>query len=196
MTISKQAALLQIARAGYDVGFGSKKHFASYDLIEKVPGWLALVSLAGGLWALFVPALESKHIAATFILFSFVTFYINQYSHDKEKYRDIGVAMVRLYHSLGALYVIASSMPDGGDFQAEFAKANAIRDEAISIGVTKQLFASDWYAHFKFFCQTQNDWVDEQLKFSFWRDKIPAGLYVALFVVVAALITVTALCRL
>ncbi len=49
MAIGKQTALLQIARTGYDVGFGSKKHFASYDLIEKAPGWLGL-SLNGKAW--------------------------------------------------------------------------------------------------------------------------------------------------
>ncbi len=180
MAIGKQTALLQIARTGYDVGFGSKKHFASYDLIEKAPGWLGLVALIGGLWALFVPAFESKHIAATFIVFSFVTFYINQYAHEKDKYKEAGVALIKLYHELGALYASASSMPDTADFQAQFDAANVLRDRAIALGITKQLFASDWYAHFKFFCQTQHAWVDEQLKFRFWRDKVPAGLYAIL----------------
>jgi hypothetical protein len=177
MALDKKTALLQIARVGYDVGFGSKKHFASFDLIEKAPGWLGLISLAGGLWALFVPALENKHIAATFILFSFVTFYINQYAHEKDRYRDAGVRLIRIYHELGALYAQASALPDASDFQAHFDRANQLRDEAIQAGLTKQLFASDWYAHFKFFGQTQHDWVDEQLHFRFWRDMVPAGLY-------------------
>lgn len=187
MSISKSTALLQIARVGYDVGFGSKKHFATYDLIEKAPGWLALVSLAGGIWALFVPAMENKHLAALFILFSFMTFYINQYASAKDAYRDAGVALIKVYHQLAALSALTAAKPDGADCQADFDQANLLRDQAISVSITKQMFASDWYAHLKFFGQTQYDWVDEQLKFSFWKHKVPAGFYACLVAVLVLL---------
>lgn len=183
MPIDKTTVQLQIARAGYDIGFGSKKHFATYDLIEKTPGWLAFLSLIGGLWALFVPAMESKHLGALFIVFSFVTFYINQYAADKAKYRKVGVALIKIYHQLAALAATLKSQPADGDFQAAFDEANRLRDEAIELGVTKQIFAADWYAHFKFFFQTQHDWVDEQLHFGFFKDKIPAGLYAVILMV-------------
>ena len=178
---------MQIARAGYDVGFGSKKHFATYDLIEKAPGWLALISLAGGIWALFVPAMESKHLAALFILFAFITFYINQYTPEKDLYRDRGVALIKIYHQLGALAATTSAKPDAADCQQEFNEANALRDEAISMSLSKQIFASDWYAHLKFFGQTQHDWVDAQLHFKFWKDKVPAGLYAFVIALILAL---------
>lgn len=183
--MDKATALLQIARVGYDVGFGSKKHFATYDLIEKSPGWLAFFSLIGGLWALFVPAMESKHLGALFIVFSFVTFYVNQYVPDKDKYQAAGKALVTIYHQLAALSAKTASLPDGSDFQAAFDESSRLRDGAIELGITKQIFASDWYAHFKFFFQTQHDWIDAQLRFRLFKDKIPAGLYA---VILAALI--------
>ena len=180
--MDKATALLQIARVGYDVGFGSKKHFATYDLIEKSPGWLAFFSLIGGLWALFVPAMESKHLGALFIVFSFVTFYVNQYMADKDKYQATGKVLVTIYHQLAVLSAKTASLPDGSDFQAAFDESSRLRDEAIGLGITKQIFASDWYAHFKFFFQTQHDWVDAQLHFRLFKDKIPAGLYAIILV--------------
>lgn len=42
-----------------------------------------------------------------------------------------------------------------------------------------------WYAHYKFFYQMQHDWIDEQLKFSLWKDKLPRSF--AFLVVVVAL---------
>ena len=35
---------------------------------------------------------------------------------------------------------------------------------------------SQWYAHYKFFYEMQIDWVDEQLKFKFIKDKVPASI--------------------
>ena len=42
-----RAALLKvIATTGYNVGFGAKKHFATFDMVEKLPGWIGLASVS------------------------------------------------------------------------------------------------------------------------------------------------------
>lgn len=46
--------------------------------------------------------------------------------------------------------------------------------------ITKQIFLSDWYAHYKFFYQMQTEWIDEQLNFSFLKDKFPRSLLIIL----------------
>nr|WP_157902633.1 hypothetical protein [Escherichia coli] len=46
MTQSEMLKL--IARHGYNVGFGAKKNFATYDLICKASGWISFISLAVG----------------------------------------------------------------------------------------------------------------------------------------------------
>jgi hypothetical protein len=38
----------QIAETAYNVGFGAKKPFASYDIIDKMPGVISFLSLATG----------------------------------------------------------------------------------------------------------------------------------------------------
>lgn len=35
------------------------------------------------------------------------------------------------------------------------------------------VLVSDWLAHFKLFCQKDTRWMDEQLHFGLWKDKIP-----------------------
>lgn len=68
--MKRESLLTLIAETGYNVGYGAKKHFATYDIIEKIPGWIALFSIAAGVFALFVPALEAKWVAASFLVIS------------------------------------------------------------------------------------------------------------------------------
>ena len=35
--MDKNTLLKMIAETGYNVGFGAKKHFATYDIVEKAP---------------------------------------------------------------------------------------------------------------------------------------------------------------
>ena len=35
--MDKNDLLKQIAEASYNIGYGAKKHFATYDIVEKVP---------------------------------------------------------------------------------------------------------------------------------------------------------------
>ena len=37
--------LNQIAETAYNVGFGAKKHFATYDMIEKLPGIINFIAI-------------------------------------------------------------------------------------------------------------------------------------------------------
>ena len=50
--MNKSNLLMSIAETGYNVGFGAKKHFATYDIVQKAPGWIAFVSFVVGVSAL------------------------------------------------------------------------------------------------------------------------------------------------
>ena len=62
-----------IARHGYNVGFGAKKNFATYDLICKASGWISFISLAVGVFALFIPELATNVISAILIIFGVIS---------------------------------------------------------------------------------------------------------------------------
>lgn len=185
-TLTKQELLKYIAVAGYDVGFGAKKHFASYDIIEKGPGWLGFISLVGGIYSLFVPFWTTTHIAAIFVIFGVVSLYIGFYGADKERYEEAGKELTQGFHDLQVAYREVKSMPDVSDFSTLLKQVQDISSRALAKSVSKQVFLSDWYAHYKFFWIAQVDWIHEARPFSFWRDKIPLTGYFAVFALVAA----------
>lgn len=182
----KQDLLKLIAAAGYDIGFGAKTHFATLDIVEKAPGWLGLVSLAGGVYGLFVPLLASQHAAAAFVIFGIVSLYVSFYSADKAKYEIVGKALTQRFHELHTLYRRASSLQEETDTSVIIEELEKIRQEANAIGISKQIFLSDWYAHYKFFWQMQTDWIEEARPFNFWRDKVPLSLYLMFFILIGS----------
>lgn len=175
--MDKQELLKYIAIAGYDVGFGAKKHFATFDIIEKGPGWLGFVSLVGGIYGLFVPFWSLTHVSAVFVIFGVVSLYIGMYGAEKQRYEDCGKKLTQGFHDLHALYRTVKSMPDGSDMSVQVQQAQRIRADVLAYSISKQIFLSDWYAHFKFFWQAQIDWIDEARPLHFFRDKIPFSAY-------------------
>lgn len=177
--MTKQELLKYIAVAGYDVGFGAKKHFASYDIIEKGPGWLGFVSLIGGIYSLFVPFWATTHTAAIFVIFGVVSLYIGFYGSEKQRYEEAGKELTRGFHALHVFYREVKSMPDESDFSTVLKQVQNLHHEMLKISLSKQIFLSDWYAHYKFFWIAQVDWIHEVRPFNFWRDKIPLTAYFA-----------------
>lgn len=184
--MTKQELLKYIAIAGYDIGFGAKKHFASYDIIEKGPGWLGFFSLVGAVYSLFVPLWATTHVAAIFVVFGVISLYIGFYGSEKVRYEEAGKALTQGFHDLQVLYRTVKSMPDGADVSTQVKQVENIRSQMLSKSLSKQVFLSDWYAHYKFFWIAQIDWIHESRPFRFWRDKIPLTAYFAsVFLIVA-----------
>ncbi|WP_321158244.1 SLATT domain-containing protein, partial [Providencia stuartii] len=75
--MQKDDLLTHIASAGYNVGFGAKKTFATFDIVSKIPGWIGIISLAVSILGLYMDEMSSKHIAAIFIILSIGSLYIN-----------------------------------------------------------------------------------------------------------------------
>lgn len=180
--------LKQIADTAYNVGFGAKKHFATYDIVEKAPGWIGFISLGVGVFALFIDVLATKHMSAILIVLGISGLLINLYSEPKQNYEQKGVLLTKLFNELKSLYFAVKAL-DRSDFTEEAAKLSEIEARYYSNCISKQILFSDWYAHHKFFWQHQIDWVDEQKHFKFWRDKVPLSFvfFVALIIVGALL---------
>lgn len=182
--MQKETLLKLIAETAYNAGYGAKKHFATYDLIEKLPGWVALLSAAAAILALFIPAFEAKWVSATFIIISIGAGNIMLYDRDKTKYAEVGSALTERFHELRFLYHEVKTQPDGADLPDHAERHAAIQTAVLKTNVAKQIFLSDWYAHYKFFWQQQIGWVDEQLQFTLLRDKVPLSFTVAVILAV------------
>ena len=182
--MNKDALLKLIAETGYNIGYAAKKHLATYDIVEKLSGWIAIISLAAGVFALIVPALAANFVSAIFIVIGIASLFLSFYNDQKEAYATAGSDLTSKFHELRILYQSVKSTPDGSDFTAAITEMKTIQSQAQSMNIKKQVFMSDWYAHYKFFWQSQTGWMDEQLNFKFIRDKMPLGLTVTLVVII------------
>ena len=160
----KDDLLTTIADTAYNVGFGAKIHFASYDMVAKIPGLINFIAIAVGILALFVDVFSLKVISATL--------YISAYNNDKQKYADIGVNLTAIFNQLKQLYfeVKNCSETDLAKYKTEYQKLEAEYNRITSYN---QIMFSNWYAHYKFFCQQEINWLNEQKKFKLFSDKIP-----------------------
>lgn len=183
--MDKSDLLRSIAEKGYDVGFGAKKHLATYDIVDKMPGLIGFVSLAFGVFALVVKGLSTELTSATLIVLGIIGLYISFYDEKKLSYEQAGVKLTKLYNELKALYFKTKSSDDNSDFTALQAELSEIESRYYPECISKQILFSNWYAHYKFFWEHQIDWVNEQLAFRFFRDKVPLSLW---FTVVLALL--------
>ncbi len=177
--MDKASLLTRIADTAYNVGFGAKRHFATYDIVEKAPGWIGFLSLAVGVFSLIVESLATKHVSASLLVLGIASLLINAYSDTKQEYEATGRRLTLVFNELKSLYlgVKASDKPD---FGAEMLQLKRLEEEFGGISISKQILFSDWYAHYKFFWQHQIDWLDEHKHFSLWRDKLPLSFTTSL----------------
>ncbi|WP_309479980.1 SLATT domain-containing protein [Brevibacillus agri] len=181
--MDKDHLLLCLAENGYNVSFGAKKHFATYDIVEKIPGFFALISLLIGVWQIYKPDSEyNNEVSVALIFLNIIALTISLYNSEKERYREAGNQLILLHNQLRSIYYRVKTS-SASDFQLEEAEMNQIMDEYYRTNITKQIIMSDWYAHYKFFFQTQHEWIDEQKHFT-WKDKIPFSFVLAIIVVI------------
>ena len=170
--MNKEDLLRNIAETAYNVGFGAKKHFATFDITSKLPGTIAFASSAVGIFSLLFESTSKKYLSAAFIVFGFVGLRISTWDHKKMDYAEAGEKLTAIFNRLKALYfnVKAAETADLSVYENEL---SAIWDANTKPGRSDQILFSDWYAHYKFFWQQQIEWIEESRPFSFWRDKLP-----------------------
>ena len=170
--MKKDQLLKSIAETAYNVGFGGRKHWATYDIVDKVPGLIGFLSTAFGIFALIYDKLSEKYLSAAFIVFGLIALYITFYEPNKSKYAESANKLTTLFNALRDLYRTVQSHPND-DVDLYIDRLHLIERDYYDTCISKQILFSDWYAHYKFFWQYQIDWLDEQKNFKLFRDKLP-----------------------
>ncbi|WP_110946830.1 SLATT domain-containing protein [Pseudomonas bohemica] len=183
--MKKEALLKSIADVGYNIGFGGRKHWATYDIVDKVPGLIGFASMAIGIFALIFDELSAKVPSATLLVLGVASLYISFYDHKKDQYESAARELTKLYESLRDLYREVDEITDE-PLRAYQERLDSIRTKYYEVSLSKQILFSDWYAHYKFYWQYQIDWVDEQKHFRLFRDKLPLSLMFWVVVVATA----------
>jgi uncharacterized membrane protein (DUF106 family) len=170
--MDKNNLLRSIAESGYNVGFGAKKHFATYDIVDKAPGAIGFISTTFGVYALIYEQLSTKFLSASLVILGIIGLYISFYDSKKSDYEKVGRSLTKLFNQLRNLYRNTQGADPSMLPQLE-QELRDIEEQYQLNSNSKQILFSDWYAHYKFFWQHQIDWVDEQKHFKLFRDKIP-----------------------
>lgn len=183
--MTKEDLLKQIAESAYNIGFGAKKSFATFDIVDKIPGILNFCVLAIGILALVIDELNIKIVSASLIIFGVIGIYISKYDDKKDEYAILGSEIKKLFNELKSLYHSVKAKSDDTNFDEDISKMKEIEDKFYLITIPKQILFSDWYAHYKFFWQwaTHIKWLESKLKLTFWENKIPLSFLVFIGVV-------------
>ena len=183
--MTKEDLLKQIAESAYNIGFGAKKSFATFDIVDKIPGILNFCALAIGILALVIDELNIKIVSASLIIFGVIGIYISKYDDKKDEYATSGSKITEMFNELKSLYHLVKAKSDDTNFDEDISKMKEIEDKFYSITIPKQILFSDWYAHYKFFWQwaTHIKWLESELKLTFWENKIPLSFLVFIGVV-------------
>mgnify|MGYP000880703417 CR=1 FL=1 len=186
--MTKEDLLKHVADTAYNVGFGAKKHFATYDITDKVPAAIGFLSTAIGVYALFVTWIASNQFSAALIVLGVLGMTVSLYDHKKERYAQAAEKLTLIFNRLKVLYysVKAANEQELPELQRQL---EAMESEHIKIGITDQILFSGWLAHYKFFWEHQIGWIDEQKHFRLFRDKIPLSFtFAAVVTLVAAIV--------
>lgn len=186
--MDKNSLLKDIAETAYNVGFGGRKHFATYDIVDKTPGLISFFSMAFGTYALVFDGLSTKFLSASFVVLGIIGLYISFYDSRKSDYEKAGRTLTMLFNELRQLYRSTKSAAEDTMLPNYKQELNDIESQFYETSISKQILFSDWYAHYKFFWKVQIDWIDEQKNFNFFRDKIPLTFSLTVIFAVAALI--------
>lgn len=186
--MNKELLLKDIAESGYNIGYAAKKHLATYDIVEKAPGWISILSFSFGVLAIVVPQLNNNILAAFLLIIAYAVFYFNSYQDGRQEYSKVGSRLTTTFTTLRSLLYEAKSRDESASFDDIEVRYRELLDESQSIGISKQIFLSDWYAHYKFFWQAERSWLEEYRPFTFWRDKIPLSATLTGIAMVVAII--------
>lgn len=190
--MTKKHLLNTIAINGYNVGFGAKKNFASHDIVVKLPSWIGFITLAIGILQLGYSSLgNNKELSATLILISVASMYIGFYNSSIDSFQKEGDRLIQIFNKLRDLYFTVEAETKS-DYSAEKKEMDDLMAEYYSNNIAKQVYLSQWFAHFKFFYETQIDWVDKELHFKFFKDKIPNSLKSTILLIIIMLASLLA----
>jgi hypothetical protein len=169
-----------IAETAYNVGYSAKLHFASFEMIEKLPGLISFISMAFGIYALALADLSTKFMSCTLLVLGLTGLYITMKNGDKANYEEKGIKLTDLFNELKHLISGAEQQtPNVDTIKNKLQDIEARYNQSCA---SHHIMFATWFAHYKFFWEQQIGWIEIYRPFSFFRDKIPLTLWITLIV--------------
>jgi len=178
--MQKSQLLNSIAQAAYNIGFGAKKHFVTYDLHRCLPKITSFTVLAIG-----VLQLTSMYkrmctgdlpdvIGALLIIVGLLAFTIDITGKNIDNFNTSGKLLISKFNRLRNMYNEASSLDDSDDngLKALSEELEKIENEAQTVSISEQAIGTHIITNTLFFGSMQVKWIEKELKLDY-RDKFP-----------------------
>ena len=181
----KKDLLSKIAQKGYDISYAANLNFATYDIVNKLPEWIAFLSIIAGILGLGWSNFTAKPISIAILILSIVSIYIDRFTPNINEYKNRGKNNTQMVYQLKNLYMKVKSMEieEDTDFRKFEEVYEEIEKEFNNDSEPNQIVFAGWFAHYKLFCEKDVDWMDEQLHFRLWKHKIPQSAKCCIIVV-------------
>ncbi len=112
--------------------------------------------------------------------------YIQFYESEKKSYETADIEQTKIFNELEVIYRNVKG-DSGFDYIKTQEAIDSIMRRFYSSVISKQIFGSNWYAHYKFFCEFEKEWVEDELNLTL-KDKVPYSLI--FFAALAAFFTI------
>lgn len=168
--MTEQTVTKQIAREYYNVIYGAKLNFASFDTCEKLPSFISFLSLALGVLALSFDSFNNKVLASFLLIAGIVGLMLKPREMLKEKYLDAGVKLTVISKSLELLHS-QDMLPD----EERRRQLETLQEQHHAVLQPPPILLTSWFAHYKLFFEHNNKWFCTELGLT-WKDKIPFTL--------------------
>jgi hypothetical protein len=183
----------QIAREYYNVLYGAKLHLASFDICEKLPTMISVISLSFGVLGLAFDEFSSKALAALLLIIGIIGIILKPRELQKKEYQATGDSLTEISKKLENVYcqIYEQNMASVENARTELM---AIQQEHSSINMIPPVLLSSWYAHYKVFSEHNSKWMCAELDLG-WSDKIPLSFrMIVSCVLVSAVLWVNPYC--
>lgn len=181
--MEKNNLLKHIAETGYNVGYSAKLHFASFEMIEKLPGLISFVSTAFGIYALAFSQLSTKFMSCTLLALGLIGLYITMKNGEKANYEEKGILLTNLFNELK--HLLSEAEKTSSDSSLITSKLQDIESRYNTSCASHHVMFASWFAHYKFFWEQQTSWIEKHRSFGFFRDKVPLTLWFSIIVLVS-----------
>tara|TARA_Y100001973_G_C5187924_1_gene329046 strand:+ start:1560 stop:2255 length:696 start_codon:yes stop_codon:yes gene_type:complete len=176
--LNEQKIKTQIAREYYNVIYGAKLHFASFDLCEKLPTFISVISLTFGVLGLAFSEFNSQSLGAILLIIGIIGISLKPRELQKDEYKATGDKLNQVGKRLENLYCEIEEKDKDSVAKAR-AELSQLQKEHHDIGTMAPVLLSSWYAHYKLFSEHNSDWMCRELELGFF-DKVPLSLRITI----------------
>lgn len=158
----KNEALKYLAMVAYKIGYGTQRHFTTYDITMKIPLIISLLTISVGCVALINKNIGSNYINISLIIMGVISLYItnSEYYFNSENYIKTAKKLNEKYIQLGRIhYELTTNESCKIDELVD--KIRNIEDEFHDLSLPNQIVFSGFIAKYLFRRKGSIKWIKD-----------------------------------